>query len=130
MNLYLSNYEHLNAFTTDTVKAALLNNYEFSATDRYLIDVSEFEITDPSYSRIELTGKSRIVSGSTITFSASTMSFGAANVDTVSGVILYKEVTGDLDSLLLAYWDLPVTTLDGTGFEITIPASGLVVVNA
>lgn len=132
MKLYLNNYHELDTFQADTIKALLLHEYVYDPEHRYVSDVNPQEVDDPSYSRVEIQNKSRIidVGSSSIVYSADDPNFGFLENVTVSGFIVYKEVTTDLDSLVLFYWPIPEEELTGIiSYEIDFDPAGILTVS-
>lgn len=132
MKLYLHNYGTLQNFANDTVKAMLVYGENvYSPGDRYVTDIAVWEMADVGYDRAEVLNKSRVVDTNTgrIIFSCSDISFGSLNTGIANGLIIYKEITSDLDSEILAYWPIEETIFEGQLFDIAIPAVGLIVIS-
>lgn len=95
------------------------------------------ELSGGGYARVALTGKTLTTVGATVVWNAtSPIAFGSPGIaagQTIGAAVLYRFVTDNAGSLLVAWYsggtapsNLPHTT-DGNVFNFNIPAGGLLV---
>lgn len=122
---------------TDTIKVALLMTNTTADTDRDADTLSAFvtldECNGASYARQTLNGKALAeVAGASgyvkLTASDSVFATLGAGTRSVQGILVYKHVTNDADSVPIAFIDTvgsgPVLPFNGNGGNITIDWSG------
>lgn len=120
------------SFTGGTVKALLLkgDGYVPNVDHDFVADVNPGanELTGAGYARETLTGKAETLvdASDRVMYDADNPDFGAiAAGETVTGMVVYLEVTNDADSILLGYYELTPTPTNGTSFLVTLSADGL-----
>lgn len=121
------------AFTTITARALLLKGagYTPSKDHDFVADltVGTNEVAGAGYSRQTLGSKTATIDdgGDYVVYDAADPNFGTiAAGETVTGLVVYRFVTDDTDSILLAYYDITDTATNGTPFVATLHANGLV----
>lgn len=90
------------------------------------------EASASGYSRQTAGTKTRTVDTSLdrITYTCASPNFGSiAAGNTISGMVLYKFVTNDADSILLAHYSLPDIPTSASAFVVTVSSSGLLYVD-
>ena len=99
------------SWTADTLKVLLLkDSATFDKTDNYVADVisGSLEISVTSYARGTLASKTKSYDSTTQTvkFDAADQDFGSLESgQTVGAAVVYKEVTGDSDSIPVCFCD-------------------------
>lgn len=86
------------------------------------------EVSVAGYTRQTATTPVRTVNTSTdrIIYSCDTIDFGTpAAGQTVTGLFLYRHVTNDADSILIAYYDIGTLPLTGASFMILVGTNGV-----
>lgn len=129
---FTSGLDLWSGFTSDTVKALLVQS-TYTAANRdhvYVDDIvpATYEVSVVGYSRPTLGTKTRTVDTTLdrITYTCADPAFGSLTAgQTVGGMIVYKFVTNDADSLLLGYYDFTDTATAGAAFTVNISTSGL-----
>lgn len=129
----------LHDFLTGDYRMLLLNQSAvFDATMRTVSQVIDNELLGGGgYARVALTGKTLTTVGATVVWNAtSPIAFGSPGIgagQTIKSAVLFRFVTDDAGSLLVAWYDggtapndLPHAT-DGRVFNFNIPAGGLLV---
>lgn len=131
LNILNQNLDYVN----DTIKVLVVSDsYTFDKTDEFVSDISN-EVSGTGYSRKTLSNKGiTLVSGSPdeFHFTADSISFTNVDVspDNMAAVVVYKEVTNDSDSLVIAYVDIADISTNGTTINIQFASSGNVVFKA
>lgn len=119
------------SFVADTYKFLLTEGYTYDAADVFVADLTPgtVEIAGAGYARVTLANKVRTVGATTITYDNTVdPSFGSiAAGETATGLVLFKFVTNDADSLLVAHYPMSKAT-NGSAFVVVLSSSGLVVV--
>jgi hypothetical protein len=118
------------SFVADTYRCLLTDSYTYDATDVYVADTTPGtnELSGAGYSRPTLASKSRTVASNLITFDCTDPGFGSITAgETATAMILYKFVTNDAASPLVAHYPMSKAT-NGSAFTVVISASGLIVV--
>jgi hypothetical protein len=106
--------------------------YVFSRVHADVADVIAFEVSDASYARQDVTGRTAIldIPGDRGIMDAENTVFPFLDVVTVGGAIIYKQIGGnDLspgDDPLVAFVDLPTTVANGNNFLIEYFVDGIV----
>jgi hypothetical protein len=108
----------------------LLSTYSPDPTaDRFVADIAADEATDASYSRIALTSGAQVIEqpdGRT-RYTADDPVFGnLVGAEALAYAVLYRLVTTDADSILLAAYRIAKTT-DGTPVTVVLDPLGLTV---
>ncbi len=111
-----------------TFRAMLLtSSHTQDQTDEFVADVVANEVSDASYSRQAVTGRTVVVNGSNeVDCGASDTPWAGLDVVVPAFVAVYKFVTNDADSTLVAIMELTATpAADGTTYTMQWP-SGVV----
>lgn len=133
---YNRGLDELAAWASGTYRFLLLKGAGY-IPDRDHDFVSELtpgsnEVTVAGYSRQTAGTKVRAVdySSNRITYKCADPAFGVlAAGETVSGMVLYRFVTNDADSILIGYFDLVDTPTSGAAFPVVLNAVGVAYVN-
>lgn len=118
-------------WNTDTFKAMLINSgYTPNPVNNYVADVipATNELNGVGYSRLILTGNTigNVINLSKL--STNDLVWSAINAGTTTGLIIFKFVSTDTDSILICYIDsfgFPVVT-SGSDLELIISSNGLI----
>lgn len=131
--VYNRGLDELRAFTTDTFEALLLNDagYVPDKDHDYVADLTPGtnEISGAGYTRQTLGGKTRTIDDALnrITYDCSDLGFGSiAAGENVEAVVVYRLVTNDADSILIAYYPLGLIATTGLPFPVIISSAGLI----
>lgn len=126
--VYNRGLDELRDWTSDTIRGLLVTaSYTPNKDHDFVSDVSSFELSGTGYARPTLSGKTRTLSDVTdrITYDADDPDFGPIIVgETARYMILYKFVTNDADSILLACYDLGAVATNGADFVVVFDADG------
>lgn len=135
--VYNRGLDEFAAFTSSTYKFLLLkgSGYTFNKDHDFVSDLTpgSNEVTVGGYTRQSAGTKTRTIDDSNdrITYDAADPAFGTLLAgETVSAMVLYRFVTVDGDSILMAYYDLTDTATNGTAFTVTLGANGVAYVDA
>lgn len=130
--VYNQGLDELRDFTTDTFQALLLNDagYVVDKDHDYVADLTPGtnEIAGAGYSRQTLSTKTRTVDDANdrITYDCDDFDFGGIVVgETVTAMVVYRFVTNDADSILIAHYSLGTIATTGLPFPVLVNASGL-----
>jgi hypothetical protein len=130
--IYNGGLDRLRDFTTGTFKFLLLkgSGYTVDKDHDFVANLTPGtnEVSAGGYARQTAASKTRTVDDTNdrIFYSCANLAFGSIAVgQTVTGMVLYQEVTGDADSVLIAYYDLVDTPTTGSLFAVTIGAAGV-----
>lgn len=134
---YNRGLDELAAFGTSTYKFLLLkgSGYTFNKDHDFVSDLTpgSNEVAGSGYARVTAASKTRTIDDSNdrITYDAADPAFGSIVAgETVSAMVLFRFVTNDADSILIAYYDLTDTATNGTAFTVTLGANGVLYVDA
>lgn len=133
VTVYTRGMRELSGFTSNTFKALLIkgSGYTPDPDHDYVADLvpASNEVSGAGYSRATLGTKSENIDDANdrIVYSCANPNFGnIAAGETVTGMVVFREVTNDSDSILIACY-----TFTGVGagavnpFIVTVPADGL-----
>ena len=123
---YNRGFPEWGAWLTGTYKALIVtSSYSFDATHGYVANVTN-EITASGYARGTLSGKTVTIDNTNnrAVFKSNDPSFGSPASQTGAAVVLYRQVTSDADSILLAYIPVTPTLFTGAVVTYTVPALG------
>lgn len=122
-------------FTSDNIQILLVaSGYTFSKAHEFVSDITN-EVTNNSgtgYERKSLTGKSLalVAVEDRVAYDADNPSYTAIDtVEDLAAAIIFKQVTDDTDSPLIAIIDFPDLSTDGSDVELRVNANGLFEVN-
>lgn len=121
------------SWTGDTYKWMLLKGtgYTPNKDHHFVADLTPAsnECGQAGYTRQTVAGKTRTVDNTNdrITYDATTdPAFGSiAAGDNITGLVLFKFVTNDADSILIGYYALTSTPTDGNPFVVFLNAAGV-----
>lgn len=129
--IYNRGLDELADWGTNTYKFMLMKSgYTPNKDHDYVADVTpaSYEITVAGYSRQTAGTKTRTIDDSNdrIVYDCADVDFGTpASGETVVGMILYREVTNDADSILICYYDLGSIPLTGSSFIVLTGTNGV-----
>lgn len=130
--VYNAGLDELRNFASVTFEALLLNDagYVPDPDDVFVADLTPAanEIAGAGYSRQALAGKSRTVDNALdrITYDCGDFDFGnIAAGENVTGMVVYRFVTNDADSILIAHYPLGTIATTGLAFPVLVSAAGL-----
>jgi hypothetical protein len=96
------------------------------STQEFVDDISTNEFSDASYSRITVGGTAGPTGTTSLTWTANDAAFGSlAGSETANYMVLFKQVTNDTDSPLLAAYRINKTS-DGSPFTVAWNGAGTV----
>lgn len=133
--IYNRGLDELAAWTSNTFKFMLVNSgYTPNKDHDFVDDVTpgSNEISVSGYARETATTKTRTVDDTNdrIVYDCDDIDFGTpAAGETVVGMILYREVTNDADSILVCYFDLGSIPLTGASFIVLTGTNGVMYVD-
>ncbi len=134
--LYNRGLDELRNFTSDTFEALLINDagYVPNPDHDYVADLTPGtnEIAGAGYSRQALGTKTRTIddTNNRITYDCADLDFGSIVAgENVTGMVVYRLVTNDADSILIAHYPLGTVATTGLPFPVVISASGLLYVD-
>ena len=113
-------------FTTDSVKGLIVDNtYTFNVSHEYVSDVSG-EVSGTGYARFTLTGKTVELSANTVRFDCANVLLDSVNTaNALAGVVIFEDTGIDSTSAVLGFFDIPVTTTDGSNVTLVVSSNGL-----
>lgn len=134
--VYNRGLDELRDFTSDTFMALLLNDagYVPNKDHDFVADLTPGtnEIAGAGYSRQTLATKTRTIDDTNdrITYDCDDLDFGTiAAGENVEAMVVYRFVTNDADSILIAYYPLGTIATTGLAFPVVVSASGLLYVD-
>lgn len=129
----MSGYDYgldlLSGWASATIKALLVTtSYAFNPATQYVSSVVAAEVTVAGYSRQTLTTCARTVDTTAhrIKYTADDPGFGTLTAgETIGGLIVYKFVTTDANSLLIGYLPLTPTATAGAAVDVAFSSDGV-----
>lgn len=122
--LYTRGLASWGAFTSGTVTAMLLDDTHTPNIDNdFVADVVADELTNGSYARVNLASRTQTIddTNNLIKWDAADVTFSTlSGAESVGYCVLYKFVTNDADSILLALFDLTDYALVTSGADEVI----------
>lgn len=123
----------VNFLSSDIKAMAVDSTYTFNKTHQFVSDITG-EVSGTGYARVALTSKT-LASSTNLTdsysFDSADITFPTVNTTTNwVGVILFDDTGSDLTSPLLAHYDIPELTTDGSDVILTVHVDGLVAFQA
>lgn len=116
-------------FANDTIMAMLYRpTFTYIPTADYLVTAVAHEVSGVGYSRKVLVNKTVVRDDLTNAgvFSADNLTWSPLDAGSVAGVLLYKLVTDDTDSILLGAYDLALPYMTNSGaFTIKWAPTGI-----
>lgn len=135
VTVYNRGLDQLNDFTSGTYKWALLKSgYTVNRDHDFVADLTpgSNEISGSGYARVTASGKTRTIDDTNdrISYDCDDPAFGSIVAgETYVAAVLFKQVTNDADSILIAYFPLASTATDGSPVTPAIPAGGFMYVD-
>jgi hypothetical protein len=117
-------------FENDTIKLLLVDtNHSFTKSDEFVSDIVANEATNSSgsgYERKTLANASIALDAGNdrVEFDADDISYTAVDAGTIASAIIYKEVTNDADSPLIADIDFTDLVTNGSDVDLQVNAEG------
>jgi len=117
-------------FENDTIKLLLVDtNHSFTKSDEFVSDIVANEATNSSgsgYERKTLANASIALDtgNDRVEFDADDISYTAIDAGTIASAIIYKEVTNDADSPLIADVDFTDLVTNGSDVDLQVNAEG------
>jgi len=117
-------------FENDTIKLLLVDtNHSFTKSHEFVSDIVANEATNSSgsgYERKTLTNASIALDtgNDRVEFDADDISYTAIDAGTIASAIIYKEVTNDADSPLIADIDFTDLVTNGSDVDLQVNAEG------
>ena len=119
------------SFETDTIKVLLVDtNHTFDKTHEFVSDVVANESLGTGYERKTLTSTSIALDAvnDRVEYDADNPVYTSLDAGTIAAAIVYKEVTSDSDSPLIAQIDFADLVTNGSDVELQINSEGLFLV--
>lgn len=133
VTMYTRGLDELGDFASGDYRALLLkgSGYTVNRDHDYVSNLTPAsnEVAGSGYAREVLASKTRTIDDTNdrITYDAADPDFGTiATGESVTGMVVFKQVTNDSDSILIAYF--PLTSTDTAAiapFVVTLGTSGL-----
>lgn len=117
-------------FENDTIKLLLVDtNHSFTKSDEFVSDIVANEATNSSgsgYERKTLSNASIALDAGNdrVEFDADDITYTAIDAGTIASAIIYKEVTNDADSPLIADIDFTDLVTNGSDVDLQVNADG------
>jgi hypothetical protein len=114
-------------FENDTIKLLLVDtNHTFTKSDEFVSDIVANEASGTGYSRKTLANTSIALDAGNdrVEFDADDISYTALDAGTIASAIVYKEVTNDADSPLIADIDFTDLVTNGSDVDLQVNAEG------
>lgn len=118
-------------FENDTIKVLLVDtSHTYTKSDEFVSDIVANEASNVSgsgYERKTLASKTITLDASNdrVEYDAANPTYTAINAGTIAAAIVYKEVTNDSDSPIIAQIDFADLVTNGSDVELQINADGL-----
>lgn len=119
-------------FENDTIKLLLVDEtHTFDKTDEFVSDIVANEASGTGYSRKTLANTSIALDAGNdrVEFDADDISYTALDAGTIASAIIYKEVTNDADSPLIADVDFTNLVTNGSDVDLQVNAEGFFFIN-
>tara|TARA_E500000178_G_scaffold328493_1_gene358525 strand:+ start:412 stop:837 length:426 start_codon:yes stop_codon:yes gene_type:complete len=114
-------------FDTDTIKLLLVDtNHTFTKSHEFVSDIVANEASGTGYSRKTLANADILedFANDRVKFDADDISYTALDAGTIASAIIYKEVTNDADSPLIADVDFTDLVTNGSDVDLRVNADG------
>jgi len=115
-------------YANDTIKVLLVDtSHTFTKGDEFVSDIVANEASGTGYSRKTLANKAITLDtgNDQVEFDADNPTYTALDAGTIASVVIFKEVTNDSDSPLIANIDFPDLVTNGSDVELQINTDGL-----
>lgn len=128
--VYNSGLDAISGWTTDDFGFLLVDSGYIPDVDHVFVSTAAtFELAGTNYTRQPVTGPTRTVDNTLdrIVYNCDDLDFGDIVVGEVAdAMILYKFVTDDSDSILVAHYTLGGIATTGTAFFVAIGTAGAI----
>ena len=114
-------------FENDTIKLLLVDtNHTFTKSHEFVSDIVANEASGTGYSRKTLANTSIALDAGNdrVEFDADDISYTALDAGTIASAIIFKEVTNDADSPLIADIDFTDLVTNGSDVDLQVNAEG------
>jgi len=112
-------------FENDTIKLLLVDtNHSFDKTHEFVDDISGNEASGASRKTLSNASISLDSGNDRVEFDADDISYTALDAGTIASAIIYKEVTDDTDSLLIADIDFSDLVTNGSDVDLQVNSEG------
>jgi len=112
-------------FENDTIKLLLVDtNHSFDKTHEFVDDISGNEASGASRKTLSNASIALDSGNDRVEFDADDISYTALNAGTIASAIIYKEVTDDTDSLLIADIDFSDLVTNGSDVDLQVNSEG------
>lgn len=118
-------------FANDAIKVLLVNtSHAYDKTDEFVSDIVANEASNVSgsgYERKTLASKTILLDAANdrVEYDAANPLYTSINAGTIAAAIIYKEVTTDSDSPLIAQIDFADLVTNGSDVELQVNVDGL-----
>jgi hypothetical protein len=115
-------------FENDTINVLLVDtNHTFDKTHEFVEDVDTNEASGTGYSRKTLANASIALDAGNdrVEYDADNPTYTALDAGTIAAAIIFKQVTDDTDSPLIAQIDFADLVTNGSDVELQINSEGL-----
>lgn len=116
------------AFETDTINVLLVDTvHTFDKTNEFVSDIVANEASGTGYARKTLANAAIALDAANdrVEFDADNPSYTALDAGTIAAAIIFKQVTNDADSPLIAQIDFADLVTNGSDVELQINSEGL-----
>lgn len=116
------------AFETDTINVLLVDtSHTFTKTHEFVSDIVANEASGTGYARKTLANAAIALDAANdrVEFDADNPSYTALDAGTIAAAIIFKQVTNDADSPLIAQIDFADLVTNGSDVELQINSEGL-----
>ena len=134
--IYNRGLDELATWTSATYKFMLLKGSGYTPNKDHdfvtNLTPASNEVAGAGYTRQTVGTPTRTIDDTNdrITYDCADPAFGSiASGETVSAMVLYRQVSSDTDHILIAYFDITDTPTSGSAFSIVVDAQGLLYVD-
>lgn len=116
------------AFESDTINVLLVDtSHTFTKTNEFVSDIVANEASGTGYARKTLANAAIALDAANdrVEFDADNPSYTALDAGTIAAAIIFKQVTNDADSPLIAQIDFADLVTNGSDVELQINSEGL-----
>ena len=116
------------AFESDTINVLLVDtSHTFTKTHEFVSDIVANEASGTGYARKTLANAAIALDAANdrVEFDADNPSYTALDAGTIAAAIIFKQVTNDADSPLIAQIDFADLVTNGSDVELQITSEGL-----
>ena len=116
------------AFESDTINVLLVDtSHTFTKTHEFVSDIVANEASGTGYARKTLANAAIALDAANdrVEFDADNPSYTALDAGTIAAAIIFKQVTNDADSPLIAQIDFADLVTNGSDVELQINSEGL-----